>query len=71
MLGVPVVDQCWLHSELSALVPALALVPSMGPGPLQLLITHFQSSNQFYGQPSSRGAELAIFLANLAEYCSR
>ena len=60
-----------IDSELSSVVPSLALAPSMGNSPVQLLVTHFESSNSFYGQLSSRGTELAIFLANLAEYCNR
>jgi len=60
-----------IASELSRVVPSLALTPSMGNLPVQLLVTHFESSNSFYGQISSRGTELAIFLANVAEFCNR
>ena len=64
-------DVIVLPSELSTLVPDLALTPIMGQGPLTLLITNYDNSNSFYGQQSARGTEFAIFLANLAEYCSR
>lgn len=60
-----------INSELSCLVPSLALTPSMGNAPVQLLVTRFDSCNAFYGQQSARSTDLAIFLANLAEYCSR
>jgi len=60
-----------INSELASLVGHQVLTPVMGEGPVQLLVTHFESSNSFYGQPSKLGSELAIFLANLAEYCSR
>jgi len=60
-----------INSELTRIVSHLTLSPIMGEVPLVLLITHFQSTNCFYGQRSNNGAEFAIFLANLAEYYSR
>ena len=65
------ITELLIVSELSTLVPDLALTPAMGNGPTRLLVTNFDNSNSFYGQQSNRGTELAIFLANLAEYCSR
>ena len=53
------------------MVSQLALSQTMSDSPTVLLVTHFESTNCFYGQRGTNGAEFAIFLANLAEYYSR